>query len=214
MTLQPQWITEFTIIAIAHLLAVTSPGPDFAVVLKHAITYGRRAAMITSIGIGTGILIHVAYTLIGIGLVISTTPWLFSLLKLAAGAYLFWIGWQSLRSSPDEDENANPEQQPQLLLSDRKAFVIGFITNGLNPKATLFFLALFSAVVSVDTPTTIKAGYGLYMVVTTMAWFCFFSWMCTSARFLSWIKQYRYLIDRFMGVILIALAIKLVLVDF
>jgi threonine/homoserine/homoserine lactone efflux protein len=66
---QEYWL-EFLTIASVHLLAVASPGPDFAIVLKHSISYGRRAAIVTSIGVGVGILIHVAYSLLGIGILI------------------------------------------------------------------------------------------------------------------------------------------------
>ena len=65
------WL-EFITIASVHFLAVASPGPDLAIVLKHSISYGRRAAIWTSIGIGSGILIHVIYSLLGIGLLINT----------------------------------------------------------------------------------------------------------------------------------------------
>ena len=79
--MQPYW-PEFLVIALAHLLAVASPGPDFAIVLKHSVTYGRRCAIYTSLGVGTAILLHIAYTLIGIGLLLSQTPWLFNLFKI------------------------------------------------------------------------------------------------------------------------------------
>ena len=71
---QLYWV-EFITIAGVHFFAVASPGPDFAIVLKHSVSYGRRAAVITSVGIGLGILIHVAYSLLGIGIIIATTPW-------------------------------------------------------------------------------------------------------------------------------------------
>ena len=63
------WI-EFSTVAIAHLLAVASPGPDFAVVLKQSLSHGRRPALYTSVGIGTAILLHVTYSLLGLGLLI------------------------------------------------------------------------------------------------------------------------------------------------
>ena len=61
---------EFLTIALIHLVAVASPGPDFAIVVRHSVSFGRRAAMYTSIGIGLGILIHVAYSLVGLSVII------------------------------------------------------------------------------------------------------------------------------------------------
>ena len=78
---QQYWV-EFLTIASVHLLAVASPGPDFAIVLKHSISFGRRAAIVTSIGVGFAILIHVAYSLLGIGILIKTTPVFFKSLVI------------------------------------------------------------------------------------------------------------------------------------
>ena len=87
-----QYWVEFLTIASVHLLAVASPGPDFAIVLKHSISFGRRAAIITSIGVGAAILIHVAYSLLGIGILIKTTPVLFQVFSYVAAAYLLYLG--------------------------------------------------------------------------------------------------------------------------
>jgi len=69
-----QYMNEFLTIALVHLVAVASPGPDFAVVVRNSVAYGRRIAMYTSIGIGLAILLHVAYSLVGLSVVIATTP--------------------------------------------------------------------------------------------------------------------------------------------
>ncbi|MGY0622770.1 MAG: LysE family translocator, partial [Paraglaciecola chathamensis] len=82
---------EFLTIAGVHLLAVASPGPDFAIVLKHSINYGRRIAMITSIGVGVAILLHVTYSLLGIGLLLKTNPLVYTIFSYVAAAYLVYI---------------------------------------------------------------------------------------------------------------------------
>jgi threonine/homoserine/homoserine lactone efflux protein len=105
-TMQPYWY-EFLIMATAHLVAVASPGPDFAVVLKHSITYGRRCAIYTSIGVGCAILLHITYTLVGIGLLITQTPWLFELFKYAAAAYLCYIGFSAIKSAPPKNQTSD-----------------------------------------------------------------------------------------------------------
>ena len=58
--------TEFSAVALIHLLAVASPGPDFAIVVRESVTHGRRAGVFSAIGVGCGIFIHVAYSLLGI----------------------------------------------------------------------------------------------------------------------------------------------------
>lgn len=206
---QPYWI-EFITIATVHLLAVASPGPDFAIVLKHSVSFGRRAAIITSVGIGLGILIHVTYSLLGIGFLIKNTPWLFSAMMYLAAAYLAYIGWGALRSpaSPASKERLQGDTQT---ISDRKAFFVGLLTNGLNPKATLFFLSVFAVAVSAQTPDMVKAIYGLYLALAAGVWFSCLSYWLSSARVRGFLQQKGYMFDRVMGMVLIALAVKLVL---
>ena len=207
---QQYWI-EFLTIASVHLLAVASPGPDFAIVLKHSISFGRRAAIITSIGVGVGILIHVAYSLLGIGILIKTTPILFQVFSYVAGAYLLYLGWGAIRSPSPKKTVDTETEKAHRLITDKKAFMVGFLTNGLNPKATLFFLSVFAVAVSPDTPNVIKLAYGLYLAVATGIWFCVLSLFLSSKKVTQFIGKKGYWFDRVMGIVLILLAIKLVM---
>lgn len=206
-----QYWLEFLTIASVHLLAVASPGPDFAIVLKHSISFGRRAAIITSIGVGVGILIHVGYSLLGIGILIKTTPVLFQIFSYIAAAYLLYLGWGAIRSPAPKNLNNVELEKTVQIISDSKAFMVGFLTNGLNPKATLFFLSVFAVAVSQDTPDFIKLGYGLYLAIATGIWFCVLSFFLSSKKVTQFIGKKGYWFDRVMGVVLILLAIKLVM---
>ena len=131
------WAEFFTIV-IAHLFAVTSPGPDFAVVMRQSVRFGARSGIWTSLGVGSAILLHVSYCLLGVALLLSQSPALLNAMKLLAAVYLFYLGVQSIRASfvrPVIDGDATLEPA----LSAARAFGLGFVTNGLNPKATLFF---------------------------------------------------------------------------
>ena len=210
---QQYWL-EFLTIASVHLLAVASPGPDFAIVLKHSISFGRRAAIITSIGVGVGILIHVGYSLLGIGILIKTTPLIFQVFSYIAAMYLLYLGLEAIRSSaPKHLNNVNDESDEKTvhIISDNKAFMVGFLTNGLNPKATLFFLSVFSVAISTETPNAIKLGYGLYLAMATGIWFCVLSLFLSSRKVRLYIGKKGYWFDRVMGIVLILLAIKLVM---
>jgi RhtB (resistance to homoserine/threonine) family protein len=207
---QQYWL-EFLTIASVHILAVASPGPDFAIVLKHSISYGRRAAVLTSIGIGLGILIHVVYSLLGIGLMLTTHPWLFQAFSYIAAAYLFYLGWGALRSGPPVTPVDSGETTQVASISDKKAFSVGLLTNGLNPKATLFFLSVFAVAVSATTPTEIKLFYGLYLAFATGLWFCGLSMLLSLPKVRVFLGKNGYWFDRVMGLVLILLAIKLVM---
>jgi RhtB (resistance to homoserine/threonine) family protein len=202
--------TEFLTVALVHLLAVASPGPDFAIVVRESVSSGRHAGIWTAIGVGSGILLHVGYCLLGIGLIVSQSIMLFNLLKWLAAAYLIYIGIRALRAKP-----ADPLQAQQALetvaVSARGAFVRGFVTNGLNPKATLFFLSLFTLVISPQTPLLVQAGYGAYLAVATAAWFCAVAMLFSHARIRNGFIRMGHWFDRMMGAVLVALGIKVAL---
>lgn len=197
---------EFFLVAGAHLVAVASPGPDFALVLRQSITHGRRTAVWTSIGIGTGILLHVSYSLLGLGLLIKSSELWFNVLKYAGAAYLVWIGWHALRAQP-----AASGMGPAAPPATHGAYVTGFLVNSLNPKAALFFIALFSVVVSPATPRWVQAAYGLWMSVATMAWFTLVSLVFTRERVRRGFLRFGHWFERIMGVLLLLLAARLAL---
>ncbi|WP_416376620.1 LysE family translocator, partial [Marinobacter nauticus] len=144
-------------VALVHLLAVASPGPDFAIVLRQALTQSRRNALLSAAGIGIGILLHVGYSLLGIGFIIQQSVMLFTVLKVVGALYLLWIAWHCLRAKPG---GIHVQANGGHAQSGWAAFRLGFLTNALNPKATLFFVSLFSVIINPGTPVLLQAGYG------------------------------------------------------
>ena len=198
--------TEFLTVALVHLLAVASPGPDFAIVLRESVSNGRHAGIWTALGVGSGILLHVGYCLLGIGLIVSQSIVLFNLLKWLAAAYLIYIGIRALQARPADPASA--ELAPLATRSPRAAFARGFVTNGLNPKATLFFLSLFTLVISPQTPLLVQAGYGLYLALATALWFCAVALLFSKARVRRGFVRLGHWFDRLMGAVLVGLGIK------
>jgi len=221
---------QFLLIAMVHFFAVASPGPDFALILKQSIRYNRRIALYTSFGIAAGIVVHVTYSLVGIGLLIASDERLFTALKYIAASYFCYIAWHCIRAekpvsqlTSQSDSSAelktSPNEHEKFSHSDskfpsaKKAFFSGFLINALNVKATLFFVSLFSVVIAPETLLSIKIAYGAYLVAATGVWFCFLSYMLTQERVRFILQRKGYILDRVMGVILLLLAIQLVLSD-
>jgi len=201
---------EFLTVALVHLLAVASPGPDFAVVVRESVTQGQRAGLWTALGVGSGIFVHIAYSLLGIGLIVSQSILLFNLFKWLAAGYLVYLGWKALRARP-QLEAATLTAGPVPTRRARQAFTVGFVTNGLNPKATLFFLSLFTVVINHDTPLAVQAGYGLYLACATTLWFCLVAWLFSRDRVRAGFARMGHWFDRVTGAVLIALGARLAL---
>lgn len=199
--------SEFLTIIVAHALAVASPGPDFALVLRQSLAHGRRTAVWSSIGIGCGICVHIVYCLLGLGYFLKNSPEALAIVKYLGAAYLAWVGVQALRArarSGDVDLSTNGTAP-----TERAAWTTGFLVNVLNPKAALFFIALFPLAVNVHTPKLIQAGYGLWMTLATMAWFCFVSVVFTREEVRRNFLRHGHWIDRALGVVFLGFAASL-----
>jgi threonine/homoserine/homoserine lactone efflux protein len=212
---QEYW-AQFLKIAVAHMLAVAAPGPDFAMVVRQSLAHGRRAAMWTSVGIGSAILVHVTYAVLGIGILIKTTPAAFFAVKFLGAGYLAWIGAKALMSRPRATLAVAPRGAEADLARPAEpkpaaAWTTGFLTNAFNPKVTFFFVAVFASVVDPATPKVIQGAYGLWMSAATMAWFIMVSAFFTSDRVRGAFLRRGHWIDRAMGVVLIGLAAALAL---
>lgn len=197
---------EFATVALVHLLAVASPGPDFAIMLRQALCQSRRNALLCATGIGLGILVHVSYSLLGIGLLIQQSLTLFTILKVIGALYLSWIAIQCLRSKAG---GVHVETGRTTSQSGLAAFRLGFLTNALNPKATLFFVSLFSVVISPATPVGVQVGYGVYMAVMTGLWFAAVALFFTLPQVRRGFSRFGYWLDRLMGGVLLLLAGRL-----
>lgn len=205
------YLIEIASLMAIFSFAIVSPGADLAMVMRQAIVQGRRQAIITSFGIGTSLMFHVTYTILGLGLIISQSVYLFNIVKWFGVAYLVYIGIKALRAGKTEMEVA-PETDDGVKMQGQsalKAFSLGFAANALNPKPVFFFLSIFSTVVSAHTPIAIKFGYGLIMATCLIAWFIAVSMFMTTPRMRAAFSRASQWIDRTSGVVFIALGIKL-----
>ncbi len=205
------YVYEFLGLMAVFSVLVVSPGADFLLVVRQSLVHGRRAAIVTSFGIGASLLFHIGYTILGIGIIVAQSLFLFGLLKWAGAAYLVYLGWKSLRADAFEmpDEKAQSQIAQAAPPSTLRLFLLGFATNALNPKPVLFFLSLFTALVSHDTPAAIQAVYGLLMAATLILWFVgvstFFTVTSVRERFVAWGRWF----NRITGMIFIGLGIRL-----
>lgn len=198
-------MTEWIVVVTITLLAVISPGPDFAMVTRNSLMLSRRAGLLTACGIALGVTIHVSYTLLGVGLLIRQSLWLFNAVKLVGALYLIYLGVKMLAARP-ADGRPTPHAAP---LSDLAALRTGFLTNALNPKTTVFIVSLFMQAVRPDTPLPVQIGYGLFIALAHAGWFSLVA-LCFSAdavrdRLLS----VRHWIDRTFGVLLVGFGVML-----
>ena len=197
---------QFISIAIIHIFAVMSPGPDFAIIVKQSITRGRRAALAASLGIGTGIIGHIALCMFGLSMLIAESDFLFSLIKILGAGYLIYVGTMSIVNRTDMQDI---EDEVLSKPSGLESFKLGLLTNILNPKATLFFLSLYAIIITDQTTIQIQALYGIWMAVVTALWFSFLSIALTNKAVLKRIQSISSKVQVGTGLVLIIFAVKL-----
>ena len=197
----------FLTVALLHLFAVASPGPDFVLVSRQSFRYGRMVAIWTSAGIALGILFHVALSLTGLSLLLQNQPDLFWYLKLAAALYIGYLGLASLISKgPIKLQNNSTDEGGRYL----KSISTGFLTNALNPKAFIFFITVFTLVINEDTEIVIKSLLGIYMSMATFIWFSFMSILLTNEKATERFENVIPWLEKITGLFLLILAIKII----
>ena len=157
---------------------------------------------------GTSLLFHIGYTILGIGIIVSKSLFLFAMLKWAGAAYLIYLGIKALRE-PALMIDENQDADAQARLPAWKLFATGFVTNALNPKPVLFFLSLFSALVSPHTPALVQASYGFGMATSLILWFVGVSFVFTSKPVRQKFVKLGAWFNRATGVLFIGLGLRL-----
>ncbi len=202
------------LITPVHLLAAASPGPDFVMVTQQTLLHGKRTGLWCSLGITLGLGVHIVYSIFGLAATIAHSLPLLQAIRLAGGAYLLYLGWQGLRakSTPiHAGGTSTPAASPVPALSSPTAWqslTKGFLCNLLNPKAPLYFVSLFTVVISPDLPQAQLALYGLWMMALQLAWFAMVALVLSQPRLQTAFKRYALWIDRVCGAAMAALGIK------
>lgn len=171
-------IHDFPLFLAAGILLNLTPGPDTAYILGRSVAQGRNAGVASAFGIMVGSIVHTCAAALGLSALLATTAWAFSAIKFAGGAYLGFLGIKLIL-----------EQRKQFLLplSFRRstvaaAFRQGVLTNVLNPKVALFFLAFLPQFIDPASPHKITAFVvlGLTFVTTGTTWCLILAWCAAS----------------------------------
>ncbi|WP_050300670.1 threonine export protein RhtC [Yersinia frederiksenii] len=160
----------FLTVALVHLVALMSPGPDFFFVSQTAASRSRGEAMMGVVGISLGIVIWAGVALMGLNLILQKMAWLHQIIMVGGGLYLCWMGWQLLKSARTKRDTTETEVQVVLPARGR-TFLRGFLTNLSNPKAVIYFGSVFSLFVGDDVSAGARWGLFVLIVGETFVWF-------------------------------------------
>lgn len=192
------------------LLALVSPGPDFAVIVKHSLTRGRRAGLLCAAGVTLANSLHILVANLGVGALIASSPYVYAGLVWAAAAYLGYLGLRLLftrrtaRGTGPHDEPLPRAEETAL----RSPLLEGFLVNALNAKAILFWVSLFAVVLRGELPAAVRAGFVATMILTLLGWFSLVAQVLSRPRARAFFFKHEVGFNRLMGLLLIVLAIR------
>jgi threonine/homoserine/homoserine lactone efflux protein len=175
--------------------------------VRNSYLYGRTAGLLAALGISLGVLVHVAYTMLGVGLLVARTPSLFTVMKLVGAVYLAYIGYKTFVARTDMDIDLSETGG----LSHFGALRTGFLTNALNPKTMLFVVSTYTQVVSADTPVVRQIGYGLFMSFAHLVWFSLAALLFSNESLRVRLLRRQVVLNRVIGTVLVGLGITLAL---
>jgi threonine/homoserine/homoserine lactone efflux protein len=156
-------ITDLWLFMLAGFLLNITPGPDMAYIMGRSAQLGARAGAVAALGISAGCFVHIAAAALGLSAILATSAEAFFILKLVGAAYLVWVGISLLRHAGTSGAGAG-----KAPISLRGIFLQGFLTNALNPKVALFFLAFLPQFISAGAPSKPLAFIVLGLIFVTV----------------------------------------------
>ena len=203
---------DLLLFIVAGWLLNVTPGPDMLYIIGRSTAQGLRAGIVAALGVGAGIFVHIGATALGLSAILAASAGAFTLIKLMGAAYLVYVGFSLLRSSSTPFDSAAATRLAPASL--RSVFMQGFLTNVLNPKVALFFLAFLPQFVESDAASKPLAFLflGLLFDVNGTLWNVFVAW--SAARLSTGLRQRTDALkwfNRCVGGIFVALGIRLAL---
>ncbi|MBC5785510.1 LysE family translocator [Ramlibacter sp. USB13] len=207
----------------AGILLNLTPGPDVLYIVTHALKSGVRAGVVAALGINAGCFVHIFAAAVGVSALLAASATAFTVLKWAGAAYLVWVGvrlvfakgtpqrWGSPGGSPSAAGAAPPYEQPSLW----SIFRGGFLTNALNPKVAIFFLAFVPQFIAPETEhkafafLALGTVFNVNSVAINAGWALAAAWMTRHGA----VQRGMHWLDRAAGALFVAFGLRLALAD-
>ena len=203
----------------AGLLLNLTPGPDVLYIVSNALRSGTRAGVVAGLGITAGCFVHVFAAAVGVGALLAASATAFTVLKWAGAAYLLWVGVRLLVARKRSESWGSPAGAPpgcgQAEADLWQVFRGGFLTNVLNPKVAIFFLAFVPQFIAPETPhkalafVLLGTVFNINSVAVNSAWAAAAGWMARHGA----VQRGMHWLDRAAGALFIAFGLRLALAD-
>ena len=206
-------ISIFITVAIAHFLALLSPGPDFILVVKSAFKGNRKNAVGVALGIATANAVYIGLCLIGVGAILSTSVSLMIALKFIGGLFLMYIAFNAFKAPQNAYQNMSATSANSAEFSSisfLKEFITGFLSGILNPKNLLFYLSLFTIALTPDISLKFKILLGTWMTAIVFLWNVTIIYFLSKNNVRKKFTKMAFYVDKVTGFILTAIGFSII----
>jgi len=206
-------VTVFITIAMAHFLALLSPGPDFVLVVKSALKGNRKNAVGVALGIATANAAYIGLCLVGVGAILTSSLWLMIILKVIGGLFLMYIAFNALKAPKNIYKNmiaTSNNSTDFSFLFFLKEFTTGFLSGILNPKNLLFYLSLFTVALTPEVGLLFKLILGAWMAIIVFVWDTAIIYLLSNSNIRKKFTKMAFYVDKITGVILGAIGFSII----
>ncbi|MCF8777746.1 LysE family translocator [Vibrio sp. IRLE0018] len=203
-------ILNFEAFLIAITILTLTPGLDTALVIRNTSRGGLNDGCVTSLGICTGLFVHALFSAIGISAILAQSAELFQLVKMVGAVYLIWLGLSSLKALFKSNNGMSVNESLSKPFNAKRSLREGFLSNVLNPKTAVFYLAFLPQFVNPEGSPIVQSMTmaGIHFVIA-MVWQCGLAGALNSAKNL--LKNARFMkwMEGATGAVLVVLGVKL-----
>jgi threonine/homoserine/homoserine lactone efflux protein len=202
----------FFTVAFAHFLALLSPGPDFVLLVKSAIKHGGKKSIGVAAGIASANAVYISLCLVGVGSILASSVTIMIVLKIAGGLFLTYLAFMALKAKKTSysDLAIISAEHGKSETTFVKEMLTGFMSGILNPKNLLFYLSLFTVVLTSDVSFAFKLALGVWMTLMVFVWDVAIIYFLSTNRVRTKFSKAAYYIDKITGAILGLIGITIV----
>lgn len=191
------------LVIVVHFLGAISPGPDFVYTTSQSLSNGKKAGLLSALGITLGLSIHILYSIFGLAVIISKSVFLLNLIKIIGGTYLIYLGISSfLAKNTNIKSKTLSKQKPSTYI------LKGILCNALNPKAPIYFVSVFTIVLNPNLPFTHLLIYGFVMMAVQFFVFSGLVLLLNTKKIKTAFENFNSYINKTLGVLMVSLGLK------
>jgi threonine/homoserine/homoserine lactone efflux protein len=203
--------SDLALFALAAFIMVLTPGPNMIYLVSRSLCQGRKAAIVSLFGVAAGFLLHMFAAAAGLTAMFMAIPLGYEILKWSGAAYLLWLAWQAIRPGA-----GGSPFDPRALAADSpaKLFLMGFLTNALNPKIAVFYLAVFPQFIRPEHGSVLGQSVQLGLIQIAVSFSVNLVLILSAARLAAWFARNPLWLAAqrwIMGFVLAGLAVRLAL---